>query len=73
MFCGIYLSLVWAANFYYGEGYAVKEQKWESSPVCFVGFTLVLFFNLWSPPLLFILSLSRLMVILYPFHSVFQI
>ena len=26
--CGTYIYLIWGANFYYGEVYAVKEHKW---------------------------------------------
>ena len=34
MICGIHISPVWAANFYYGEGYTVIDHRWQSSLVC---------------------------------------
>ena len=72
LICGTYLSIIWAANYYYFNTYITNEHKWQSSMLCFTSFGLAFFFTMLSPIVLFILSLSRLMVVRYPLESNFK-
>lgn len=46
MICGIYLTLIWGADTYFGDSFMINESKWESNPLCLFAFALVSFFNL---------------------------
>ena len=72
MMCATYLTLLFSADSYFGKHFSGNEQAWRGSPVCFLLFFLSLFFSLTSPFLLSVLSLSRIMVFLYPFDSKFK-
>ena len=46
MICGIYLTIIWVAAFYFNENYVVKDKQWKSNPLCFVCFAATLLFSL---------------------------
>ncbi len=50
----------------------VKEAQWRKTPICHTLYGTWLISFSTSPPLLFLLSLSRLMVVLYPLRSKFK-
>ena len=72
MFCTMYTGILLAADFYYEGNFFVYERQWRSSKLCFSLFGLALSFSFVAPCLLFILSLARLLVVMYPVDSVFK-
>ena len=70
--CGLYLCNVWLVDIYFGDSFQVKEELWRSGILCLTAFTTVLFFTVLTECLLIILSLSRLMVVIYPLDSRFK-
>ncbi len=61
LLCGIYLTMIWSADIYYGETFVVKNLQWRKNATCTLAFAINLFFSLFLPLLLSILSFSRLM------------
>ncbi len=70
--CGTYLLVIYIAHSVYEGRFAVREKLWRSDPVCFLVFGLTLSFNLITPLILFLLSLSRMMIVVYPVKSKFR-
>lgn len=66
------LIILWAADLMYAHKFSLEETKWQANPVCFVVFSLVLLYNLFSPLLLSFSSLTRLMIVVHPFHTDFK-
>ena len=69
---GIYLFTIWIADFSLKGTFSVKEHLWRSSLVCFGAFTVILLFTVLTQLLLLFLSLSRLMIIIYPVDTNFK-
>ena len=69
---GIYLSIIFVADYKYDKTFFLKDMEWRSHNLCFTAFALLLLFNLLSPILLSLVAISRLMVVLYPFQSRFK-
>ena len=69
---GFYLTSIWLADAYYKEMFLVKEQLWRSDKFCFAAFYIILCYTLSSPLLILLLSLSRLMVVIYPLDTKFK-
>ncbi len=72
MLCGIYLVLLLSYNLHYKDTFFLREKLWQSGNSCLIMFILSFLFNISSPTFLVWLSLSRLMVIFYPFDSRFK-
>lgn len=72
LLCGIYLLSLWAVDLFYGNMYVVHNTSWKNSFLCTVVFWDIFLFSLLSPVSLSFLSLSRYMVIKYPFVSKFK-
>lgn len=70
--CGIYLSILWVADLIHKGSFLVKRENWRSSGICFTAYGFVLWFTLLTQLLLFFLSLSRLMVVIYPVDTRFK-
>ena len=70
--CGIYLCIIWIANFAFKETFSAKEENWRSSSMCLVAFGFALRFNITSPLFLFLMSVSRLMVVVHPIETIFK-
>ena len=69
---GFYLCILWMADISYQASFIVNEIKWRNNIICHIAFAVVLSFSLVMPILLGILSLSRLMVVIFPFKSKFK-
>ena len=70
--CGIYLSYIWIADLSFGDSFKVKQDSWRSGIHCFTAFTTVLIFTVLTEGLLILLSLSRLMVVIFPLNTRFK-
>ena len=70
--CGFYLSILFAGDLYFGEDFVVNDQTWRNGTVCSIAFVTILIFSMVVPYLLSLLSLARLMVVIYPFKSRFK-
>ncbi len=71
-FLGIYLCIIWIADIIFQDDFVIKERHWRSGVACHVASSLVLLFNFGDPPMIFLMSLSRLMVVKYPMESKFK-
>ena len=69
---GIYLITIWIADFSLKGTFSVKEHLWRSGLVCFGAFTVILLFTILTQILLLFLSLSRLMIVIYPVDTKFK-
>ena len=69
---GIYLMLLWIGERYYENYFYVHDVTWNNNILCQVAFISILSFSLLEPYYLSLLSLARLMVVLYPFKSYFK-
>lgn len=72
IFCVFYLCIIWVADVSFKNVYLLKEQKWRSSISCNVASSFLFAFCVCNPALLFLLSLSRYMVVKYPIESQFK-
>ena len=66
LLCGIYISILWIADIIFMGEFALEESNWISHPICFVAFGVSLLFSLFSPSILLFMSLSRLLIVIYP-------
>ena len=69
---GSYLCIILAAHYIYNDTFLLKQKLWKNSRVCHMAFGIALTFNILSPILLSILSLSRLMVVIFPINTRFK-
>ena len=72
MLCGLYLLILCAGDLYFGETFVVNDHEWRSGTPCSIAYITILTFSLIIPYLLSVLSLARLMVVIYPFQSRFK-
>ncbi len=70
--CGLYLLVIWAADTYYSKRFVLFDSVWRGHFLCALAFVCLLGFSLLMPFLLTFLSVARLMVIIFPFHSRFK-
>ena len=68
----VYLALIWAAHLHFGEHFALKDQLWKTSSMCWLAFSILVFLSLFQPAVLLIIGLSRFMVAKYPILSKFK-
>ena len=66
---GLLLLNLIVADLYFGEDYMSLDQQWRSGNVCKLLFVLFFIFNILSPALLMLLTLSRLFVVKFPLYS----
>ncbi len=69
---GTFIVILWGADLFYRNKLMLQDFQWKSSPLCFSAYAIVFSFNLLSPFSLSFLSLSQLMVVVYPFDSSFK-
>ena len=69
---GIYLLILCIADLIYSGNFVFEEFNWTSSVGCFSTAGIVITFSLLSPCSLFILSFSRLMVVMHPLNTRFK-
>lgn len=70
--CSIYLHIIWISHKIFEGGYLIHGNSWESSPVCFTAFSLILFFSCAIQGILILFSLARLMVVKHPIGTKFK-
>ena len=68
----IYMGIIWISDIKLQSIFAVKQKEWRSGSTCFAAFAILLWFTMLSQLLLLFLSLSRLMVVIYPLTSKFK-
>ena len=69
LLCATYLCFLWIVDITFQGTFSVKEQWWRTSYLCVAAFTIVLWFTFLTQSLLLFLSLSRMLVVLYPIDS----
>ena len=72
IFCTVYTGIILFADFYFDGNFVAFENQWRRSPPCFTSICMALCFSLVGPCMLFILSLARLEVVIYPMTSRFK-
>ncbi len=72
LLCGIYFLVLLCAHAHYISVFVVIEKNWRGSYTCFTVFLISFLFGISSPVSLLLLSVSRLMVVLYPMDSQFK-
>ncbi len=72
LLCGTYLLVLVSSNAYYNHSFLVNEKSWRKHYLCICVFFLSFLFALASATTLMLMSVSRLMVVLYPIESQFK-
>ena len=72
MFLLIVFMILWSSDLYYGHIFVPKKYTWKKSIICNIVLSGFIFYKLFQPFILTILSLGRLMVVLNPFQSKFK-
>ena len=65
-------TVLWLADLYYSHRFVTKMFSWQESIMCTFVMSGFVLYSLFQPFLLTILSLGRLMVVLYPIKSKFK-
>ena len=65
---GFYLIIILVANLYYNKVFFIHEDGWRGSIVCHLASLLFHMFELISPMLLSFTTLTRYLVVIYPFN-----
>lgn len=68
----LYLSVIWIADLHFSGTFILNEALWRSSTGCFVAFCFALWFTLLSQLVLLLLSISRMMVVVFPMDTRFK-
>ncbi len=71
LFC-VFLVLIWLNNIHFEDSYIRFEQKWRTSLACFTAFTMVVMFGVLYSSFILLLSVSRLMVVIFPMTTKFK-
>ena len=69
---GAYLGIIWIFDVISEQEFILKEAYWRSGFVCFLAFSIVLYFTVTSQLTLVLLALSRLLVVINPLHTTFK-
>ena len=70
--CGLYLCIILIVDIKYQGSFVVKEELWRSNLLCFIAFDTILLFSILGPLFLVLLSLSRLMFVIFPLDTLFK-
>ena len=70
--CGLYLGIIWISNVLFEGKFILSEVKWRSGSVCFLAFSIVIYFTITSQLVLAKLTLSRLMIVINPLYTRFN-
>ncbi len=68
--CGL-LILDWN-SFFYGNQFALHQQRWQAGPGCLSVFILTVIFNISCPLFHLVLSFCRLIIVLYPMNPKYK-
>ena len=66
------LSTLGVCDVVFKSEFQVKEKMWRSGPVCFTAFRILLWFTILTQFVLIFLSVSRLMLVVYPIDTKFK-
>ncbi len=69
---GLYLLIIWFTDRSYNNSFAVMAASWGKSTLCTAAIFVVMLFSIFAPLLSAYLSLSRFVVVRYPFNSTFK-
>ena len=72
MLCGLYLTIIWLADVNFKDTFFVKEKFWRSGLFCFLAFSIILLFSIFSQCILLFLSFSRPMIVINPVNTNFK-
>ena len=64
-----YFITLWSSDIYYGNSFNTKLFNWKHSTICTIMSSVYLCYNLFQPFILILITLTRLMVIIYPMES----
>ena len=67
-----YLSIIWISNLTFTKQFLFLDGIWKSGFICFLAFGTVLWYTILSQTMQVLVSVSRLMVVLYPFKTKFK-
>ncbi len=70
--CSIPLFCLCVSDLYYKGSFATKAMAWKRSPPCYTIFSLFLNFQILSPTVLCLFSLTKFMVVKNPLHTQFK-
>ena len=70
--CGLYLCIILMVDIKYQGSFLVREELWRSNLLCFIAFDTILLFSILGPLFLVLLSLSRLMFVIFPLNTLFK-
>ncbi len=66
MLYGTYMTILWSADFHYGDVFIFYEKQWKSGITCFAAFSIVIFFSYTTAFLLSLLSFLRFFAVAFP-------
>ena len=72
LLCFAYMGIIWISDIRLQSVFAVKQKEWRSSLTCFTAFGILLWFTLLFQIVLLFLSLSRLIIVIYPLTNKFK-
>ena len=72
MLFGMYLGIIWMANYFFRGNFISHEYQWRHSYGCFAAFGISLWFSILTPCAFLFLSLLRLMVVINPVDNKFK-
>ena len=64
-----YLITLWSSDVYYGNSLNVKIFNWKCSTICTIMSSIFLSYHFYQPYIIIVITLIRLMVIIYPMES----
>ena len=70
--CGLYMSVISAADLVYKGSFAVKDLLWRTHVPCYTAGGIFIFFQISSLSVMLYMTFSRLMVVLNPFNTRFR-
>lgn len=70
--CGANLIIIWGADLWFEENFFASDKLWQRSQFCFTALVLSSLVSFMQPVSQLFLTLSRLMVVIFPFDTKFK-
>ena len=70
--CGLYITVISAADLVYKGSFAVKDLLWRTHILCYTAAAIFIFFQISSLSVMLFMTFSRLMVVQNPFNTRFR-
>ena len=67
-----YLTIIWISNLIMSKTFRVKQSIWNTKGICYLAFSTSLLFAILSQVIQFLMSFSRLMVVVHPLNSKYK-